>query len=47
MYIVIGTALILAGIMNILFTGFGGWTIFGVFQIGFGIYQIRKFWKYG
>ena len=46
MYIVIGIALILAGIMNILFTGFGGWTIFGVFQIGLGIHQIRRFSKY-
>ena len=46
MYIVIGIALMLVGIMNILFTGFGGWTIFGVFQIGFGIHQVRKFWKY-
>ena len=47
MYIVIGIALILVGIMNIFLTGFGGWTIFGVFQIGFGIYQIHKFQKYG
>jgi len=47
MYIVIGIALILVGIMNIFFTEFGGWTIFGVFQIGFGIYQIHKFQKYG
>ena len=47
MYIVIGIGIMLAGIMNILFTQFGGWTIFGVFQIGFGIYQIHKFRKYG
>lgn len=45
-YIVIGIALILAGTMNILFTSFGGWTIFGAFQVGFGIYEARKFWKY-
>lgn len=47
MYVVIGTALILVGVMNILFTGFGGWTILGVFQLGFGIHQIRNFRKYG
>ena len=46
MYIAIGIALMLAGIMNILLTVFGGWTIFGVFQIGFGIHQIHKFRKY-
>jgi len=46
MYIAIGTGLMLAGIMNIFSGEFGGWTIFGVFQIGFGIYEVRKFWKY-
>lgn len=47
MYIVIGIALMLVGIMNIFVGEFGGWTMFGVFQIGFGIYQIHKFRKYG
>ena len=47
MYIVIGIGIILAGIMNMLLTELGGWTIFGAFQIGFGIYQFHKFRKYG
>lgn len=46
MYIVIGTALVIVGTMNIAFTGLGGWSILGVFQIGFGIHQVRKFRKY-
>ena len=47
MYIVIGIGIILAGIMNMFLTELGGWTIFGAFQIGFGIYQFHKFRKYG
>ena len=46
MYIVIGTALVIAGVMNIAVNGFGGWAILGVFQIGFGIFQVPKFQKY-
>jgi len=46
MYIAIGAGLMIAGIINIFGGGFGGWTIFGIFQIGFAIHEIRKFWKY-
>ena len=46
MYIVVGIVLMLAGIMNIFGVESGRWTIFGVFQIGLEIYEIRKFWKY-
>lgn len=49
MFITIGICLLLAGIMNIGSGSgeFGGWTIFGILQIYWGIQEIRKFWKYG
>ena len=47
MFIMIGIALLLAGIMNIGAGGeFGGWTIFGFLQLYWGVQEIRKFWKY-
>lgn len=45
MFIVIGIALCLARIINITM-GSGGWTIFGFFQLYWGVQEIRKFWKY-
>ncbi len=47
MYIAIGIGLLLAGVMNIVAVGkFGGWMVFGLFQIFIGIQEIRKFWRY-
>ena len=46
MFIVIGIGLLLAGLLNILSGGLGGWTVFGILQIYWGIQEIRKFSKY-
>ncbi len=46
MFIVIGIGLLLAGIMNIIGGEFGGWTVFGFFQLYWGAQEISKFWKY-
>ena len=46
MFIVIGIGLFWVGIMNIVAGGFGGWTIFGIIQIYWGIQEISKFRKY-
>ena len=50
MFIAIGSGLILVGFLNIaagLEMGTGFWTVFGCFQIYWGIQEIRKFSKYG
>jgi hypothetical protein len=46
MFIVIGIGLLLAGLLNILSGGLGGWTVFGIVQIYWGVQEIRKFSKY-
>ena len=50
MFLVIGGALLLAGIWNIatsLAEGGGGWTIFGALQLYWGVKEMRKFARYG
>lgn len=45
LYIVGGAILILAGLYNILIGSMGGWTIFGILQIGLGISENVQFKK--
>lgn len=46
MFIPIGSALILVGLLNILGGGFGGWTVYGAAQIFWGVQEFRKFEEY-
>ena len=43
MYIVNGVAILVAGVMNLAWTGNSGWIVFGLFQLHWGISEIRKF----
>jgi len=43
LYIIGAALLILAGLYNILIGSLGGWSIFGIFQIGLGIAEAVKF----
>lgn len=50
MFLVIGGALLLAGVGNIvssLADGGSGWTIFGILQLFWGIREMSKFSRYG
>jgi len=47
MFVANGMALLIVGLMNIFSGGVGGWSIFGCFQIYWGIKEIRKCWLYG
>ena len=46
MFIPIGSALVLIGLLNILGGGFGGWTVYGAAQIFWGVQEFRKFEEY-
>jgi len=46
MFIVNGLALLAVGLMNILSGGLGGWTMFGVLQLYWGVKEFVKFGKY-
>ena len=48
MFIVFGCVLLLAGLMNLAFGGLdsGGWAIFGVLQIIWGIQEFKRFAKF-
>ena len=46
MFIPIGVALVLVGLLNIFGGSFGGWTIYGVAQIYWGVQEFGKFGKY-
>ncbi len=45
-FIPIGSALVLIGLLNILGGGFGGWTVYGAAQIFWGVQEFRKFEEY-
>lgn len=47
MYIANGVAILMAGVMNLALTGSGGWTVFGMFQLFWGVSEIKKFFQYG
>ena len=46
LFIAIGTALVLVGLLNIFGGSFGFWTVVGAAQIYWGVQEIRKFGKY-
>jgi hypothetical protein len=48
MFIVFGCVLLLAGLMNLLGGGLesGGWAIFGVLQVFWGVQEFRRFAKF-
>lgn len=46
LFIAIGAALVVVGLLNILSGGFGTWTIYGGAQIYWGVQEFRKFEKY-
>ena len=46
MFIPIGAALVVVGLLNILGGGFGGWTVYGAAQIFWGVQEFRKFEEY-
>ena len=46
LFIAIGAALVIVGLLNIFGGGFGFWTIFGGVQIYWGVQECRKFEKY-
>jgi hypothetical protein len=46
LFIAIGAALGMIGLLNIFGGGFGFWTIFGAFQIYWGVQEWQKFGKY-
>ena len=46
LFMAIGATLIVVGLLNIFGGSFGGWTLFGVAQIYWGVQEIRKFGKY-
>lgn len=46
LFIAIGAALVIVGLLNIFGGGFGFWTIFGAVQIYWGVQECRKFEKY-
>ena len=46
LFIAIGAALVVVGLLNIFGGGFGGWTIYGGAQIYWGVQEFGKFGKY-
>ena len=46
MFIAIGAALVLVGLLNIFGGGFGSWTIVGGAQVYWGVQEFRKFGRY-
>jgi hypothetical protein len=46
MFLVVGGALIVAGIVNMITRGVSGWALFGLVQIVLGFGELRKYWLY-
>ncbi len=46
LFVAIGAALVVIGLLNIFGGGFGFWTIFGAVQIYWGVQECRKFGRY-
>jgi hypothetical protein len=47
LFVAIGAALIVIGLLNIFGGGSGAWTFYGAFQIYWGVKEIGKFEKHG
>ena len=47
MFLAIGASLMVAGILNLLVSGLGGWALFAALQIIWGIQVMRSYWRYG
>ena len=45
-FLVVGGALILAGIVNMTTRGVSGWALFGLLQMVLGFIELRKYWIY-
>ena len=46
LFIAMGAALVVVGLLNIFGGGFGGWTIYGGAQIYWGVQEFGKFGRY-
>ena len=46
MFLAIGASLLVAGILNVQASGLGGWALFAVLQVFWGIQVMRNYWRY-
>ena len=46
MFLAIGASLLIAGGLNLLVSGLGGWALFAALQAFWGIQVMRNYWRY-